>query len=102
VGVTVTNPDLQTGTLEVGFTFFHTVTLSWTDSTSDVKGYNIYRSSTSGGPYTRLNVNLISGTTFTDENVQPGETLFYVATSDSTDNVEGEYSDEANVTVPSP
>lgn len=102
VSIVVTNPDSETGTLEAAFAFFHTVTLSWTASTSDVKGYNVYRSSTSGGPYNRLNVILITGTTFTDNNVQAGETLFYVATADSIDNVEGDYSNEAQATVPSP
>jgi hypothetical protein len=102
VSIVVTNPDSETGTLESAFSFFHTVTLSWTASTSDVKGYNIYRSTTPGGPYTRLNVTLITGNTFTDNNVQPGWTLFYVATADSPDNVEGDYSNETQVTVPSP
>ena len=102
VSIVVTNPDSETGMLDAAFSFFHTVTLSWTASTSAVKGYNVYRSSTSGGPYTRLNVSLVTGTTFTDNNVQAGGTFFYVATSDSVDNVEGDYSNEAQVTIPFP
>ena len=42
------------------------VDLSWTASVSTVSGYNIYRGNVSGGPYTRVNASLISGTTFTD------------------------------------
>jgi hypothetical protein len=33
----------------------HTVTLSWTDSASTVVGYNVYRGTLSGGPYTKIN-----------------------------------------------
>ena len=40
--------------------------LSWTASTSTVSGYNIYRSTTSGGPYTRVNASLVVGTLYTD------------------------------------
>lgn len=43
------------------------VDLSWTASvTPNIAGYNMYRSKVSGGPYTKINSTLISGTTFTD------------------------------------
>jgi hypothetical protein len=32
----------------------HSVSLSWLGSTSSVVGYNVYRSGTAGGPYTKL------------------------------------------------
>lgn len=100
--VAVTNPDSQTGTLSSAFTFFHTVSLSWKASSSTVAGYNIYRSSTSGGPYTRINSTLDNGTTFTDNNVQAGQTYFYVATAVNSSNTESGYSNQAEAIVPSP
>jgi hypothetical protein len=83
----------------------HYVVLSWTASTTPgVIGYNIYRGTTSGGPYpTKLNSSPVTGTTYTDNTVQAGETYYYVATAIASDGVtEGAYSDEASATVPSP
>lgn len=60
----------------------HAVNLTWTASTDSVDGYNILRSSVSGGPYTQVNSALISGTSFSD--VGPFSNLgpfFYVAES---------------------
>lgn len=102
VSIAVTNTDSQTTTLASAYTYFHIVGLTWTDSSSSVSGYNVYRGSTSGGPYTQLNSNLISGTTFTDNNVQAGQTYFYVTTAVNSSNVESGYSNQAEATVPSP
>lgn len=102
VSIVVTNPDSQTGTLGSAFTFFHTVTLSWKASTSTVSGYNVYRSLTSGGPYSQINSSLVPSTTFTDDNVQAGQTYFYVTTAVNSSNVESSYSNQAEVVVPSP
>jgi IPT/TIG domain len=102
VSITVTNPDSKSGTLPAAFAFFHTVTLSWTASTAMVAGYQIYRSLTHGGPYTRVSRGLVTGTTFTDNNVQPGETLFYVSTAVGNNGGESNYSNESRATVPSP
>ena len=102
VSIAVTNTDSQSATLASAFTYFHTVGLGWTGSTSTVSGYNVYRSSTSGGPYSRLNSSLLPGTTFIDNNVQAGQTYFYVTTAVNSNNVESAYSDQAQATVPSP
>jgi IPT/TIG domain len=102
VSIAVTNSDSQTGTLASAFTYFHTVDLSWTDSSSGASGFNVYRSSTSGGPYTRVNSTVISGTSFSDHNVQVGHTYFYVATAVTSSNVESGYSNQAQAVVPSP
>lgn len=102
VSVAVANSDSQAATLTAAFTFYHTVSIAWTASTSSVTGYNVYRSSTSGGPYAKLNSNLISGTSFTDNNVQAGNTYFYVTTAVDGSNVESFYSNEAQTIVPSP
>jgi IPT/TIG domain len=102
VTIAVTNPDSQSGTLDSSFNYYHTVGLSWTGSSSTASGFNIYRSSTSGGPYTRLNSNLLSGTSFSDNNVQAGQTYFYVTTAVSNSNMESSYSNQAKAVIPSP
>ena len=46
------------------------VLLSWNGSTDcngeNVDGYNLYRSTTPGGPYTKVNTSLITGTQYDD------------------------------------
>jgi len=102
VSIAVTNTDSQGATLASAFTYFHTVTLSWTDSSSGVSGFNVYRSSTSGGPYTRLNSTLLSATSFSDDKVQAGQTYFYVTSAVNSSNVESGDSNQAQAIVPSP
>jgi Abnormal spindle-like microcephaly-assoc'd, ASPM-SPD-2-Hydin len=80
----------------------HSVALSWQASTSTVAGYNVYRGTVSGGPYTRLNSSLDSATSYTDSTVQSGTTYYYVATSvDSSDDESG-YSNQISATIPTP
>jgi len=80
----------------------HAVTLSWgASTTSGVTGYNVYRGTTSGGPYTKVNNSVIAGTTYTDTSVQSGTTYFYVVTSVD-NNVESAYSNQVTAAVPTP
>ena len=102
VSITVTNSNSQSGTLASAFSYFHTVGLAWADSSSGLSGFNVYRSSTSGGPYTRINSTLLPGTAFTDSSVQAGQTYFYVTTAVNSSNVESGYSNQAQTVVPSP
>ncbi len=102
VSIGVTNSDSQSGTLASGFSYFHTVTLSWTNSSSGASGFNVYRSSTSGGPYSRQNSTPLTGTTFSDNHVQAGQTYFYVTTAVNSSNEESGYSNQAQAIVPSP
>lgn len=81
-------------------TVSHSVTLNWIASTSAVSGYNVYRSSVSGGPYTKLNSTLIAATTYLDTTVQSGQTYFYVATAVDSSGVESADSSEVSATVP--
>jgi hypothetical protein len=78
----------------------HSVTLSWTASTSAVTGYNVYRSSTSGGPYTKMNSTIIAATTYVDSTVISGQTYFYVVTAVDSSNVESANSAEVSAVVP--
>jgi hypothetical protein len=80
----------------------HSVSVSWNASSSPgVTNYNVYRSTTSGGPYARVGWR-VSGSSFTDTSVQAGATYFYVVTAVTTTNVESVVSSEIKVTVPSP
>jgi hypothetical protein len=67
------------------------VVLSWQGATDAnggaIAGYNVYRSTTPGGPYTKLNTALITGTGFTDTSAQTG-TFYYVVRSVDSDGYE--------------
>jgi fibronectin type 3 domain-containing protein len=78
----------------------HSVTLSWTASTSTVAGYNVYRSSVSGGPYTKLNASPDTSTTYVDSAVQAGQTYYYVVTSVDSAGTESTFSAEVSATIP--
>jgi len=79
----------------------HSVTLNWTASTSsNIVGYNVYRGSTSGGPYSQ--VGFVGGTSYVDAGVSSGQTYFYVATAVDGSNKESAYSTQATAAVPTP
>ena len=78
----------------------HTVALNWGASSSSVAGYNVYRSSVSGSSYTKVNSSLLGGVSFTDSNVQSGQTYYYVATSVDASGNESVYSNEVPAIVP--
>jgi len=78
----------------------HTVALSWNPSTSVVSGYNVYRGTQSGGPYSRLNASLLSNTAFNDTKVQSGGNYFYVSTAVDSSNSESVFSNEATAAIP--
>jgi len=72
--------------------------LNWNASTSAVLGYNVYRGTTSGGPYTKLNNVLVNSLTYTDTTVASRTTYFYVVTA--VRDLESVFSNEAQVVVP--
>src|SRR5437879_5655514 len=80
----------------------HSATLNWDASTSAVVGYNVYRATQAGGPYTRLNSSLIEPTSYTDSTVQADQTYFYVVTAVDANGVESVASNEIQVAVRSP
>jgi hypothetical protein len=78
----------------------HSVTLTWAASTtSGVTGYNVYRSTTNGGPYTQLTSTPVTGTTYTDTSVAPLTTYYYVVTALVGSSQSG-YSGAASALVP--
>ncbi len=103
---TVTNTNVS-GVNFIASAVPHSVELNWGAGTIQnpasgqvVVGYNIYRSSVSGGPYTQLNVSPVSGLTYTDTAVSAGQTWYYVcSTLDNLGNVSN-YSNQAAGTIP--
>jgi hypothetical protein len=95
------SPAVQTMTGTGTAAVEHTVDLTWNASTNAV-GYNIYRSSVSGGPYSMINTALDSTTAYTDSTVVSGQTYYYVATAVNSESQESVYSDQATAVIPSP
>ena len=79
----------------------HTVDLTWNASSGAV-GYNIYRGTVAGGPYTMINSSLDSTTAYTDSTVVSGQTYYYVATAVNSESEESGYSNQATAVIPSP
>ncbi len=81
----------------------HSVSLSWTASVSPgVAGYNVYRSTVSGGPYIGQNSSPVTGTSYSDSTVQAGQTYYYVATAVDNSGNESPFSNEAQAIIPNP
>jgi hypothetical protein len=89
-----------TATSSTGGTTQHSVTLTWNASTSSVAGYNLYRGTASGGPYTKLNSALDTATTYTDSTVSSSATYFYVATSVDSSQDESAFSNQISAVIP--
>jgi len=81
----------------------HNVDLSWAASSStDVVGYNVYRATVSGGPYTKINTALNATTAFVDNSVQAGQTYYYVTTAVDGTGLESGYSNQVKTIIPTP
>ena len=71
-------------------------------STSTVAGYNVYRAVVSGGGFRMINGAMVLATSFTDANVQAGETYTYQVTAVGLTGLESDPSEQLQVTVPTP
>jgi hypothetical protein len=80
----------------------HSVSLSWNASTSSVVGYNAYRGSVTGGPYTKISSVLNASTNYVDNSVQAGQTYYYVTTAVDGSGVESGYSNQVKAAIPTP
>ena len=81
----------------------HSVDLTWSPSDGDgVVGYNVYRGSVAGGPYSKINPALEASTTFTDDNVSAGATFYYVTTAVTGSGDESAYSNQTKAVIPAP
>jgi hypothetical protein len=89
-------PAAPTGlTATVGF---QTIALDWNDNNeSDFAGYNVYRSTTSGGGYSKLNSSLLNSSDYNDSNVI-GIPYYYVVTAVDINENQSGYSNQATAT----
>jgi hypothetical protein len=79
----------------------HSIILTWGASTSSgVVGYNVYRGTVSGGPYTLVTTSPVAITSYTDTTGQQGQTYYYVVTSIDSSNVQSGYSNVVSATIP--
>lgn len=78
----------------------HSVLLNWGASTSTVSGYFIYRSTTNGSGYTKVNTSSVSSLNYTDSNVQSGLTYYYVTTAVDGSGIESIFSNQASASIP--
>ena len=77
------------------------VSLSWSPSgSSDVVGYNVYRGTISGGPYTKITPSPVSNASDSDSSVTSGNTYYYVVTAVDSSNNESADSNQATATIP--
>ncbi|MBI1891188.1 MAG: fibronectin type III domain-containing protein [Burkholderiales bacterium] len=78
------------------------IPLTWTASSGpDLAGNNVYRGSTSGGPYSKLNTELVGGTTYTDSGLIASTTYYYVVRAVNTTGLESSNSNELSSTTSS-
>ena len=78
----------------------HSVALTWTSSASAVAGYHVYRSQTSGGPYSILDASIVAVDAFTDSSVAAGLTYYYIVKAVSPGGVESAASAQVAATIP--
>lgn len=79
----------------------HSVTLTWTASTSLNVTYNVYRGTVSGGPYSKLNTAPITVLTYVDS-ANIVTTYYYVCTAVNSSGIESVNSNEVSGGVPNP
>lgn len=77
----------------------YSVNLSW-NSSADVVGYNVYRSTAANGTYTKINPALDATTAYTDGTVASGNTYYYAATSVNSSGQESAHSSPVQATIP--
>ena len=80
----------------------HSADLSWTETDPSVVGFNIYRGTAHGGPYTQINSPLDLAKSYTDTTVVAGTTYYYVTTAVDGSGQQSVYSNETKAAIPSP
>ncbi|MFC2073183.1 hypothetical protein ACFLUU_10935, partial [Chloroflexota bacterium] len=75
------------------------VGLDWNDNgESDLDGYNVYRSLSSGSGYSKINGSLLATSNYTDTTVTNDTTYYYVVTAVDVTSSESSYSSEDSAT----
>ena len=65
-----------------------------------MSGYDVYRGTTSGGPYSKVNGSTDASNTYSDTTIQAGETYYYVVTSLNSAGTQSNYSNQVTAVVP--
>ncbi|HTR24193.1 MAG TPA: choice-of-anchor D domain-containing protein [Terriglobales bacterium] len=78
----------------------HSVALTWLPGDENYAGFNVYRATTQGGPYSKINSQLDTISSYTDSEVAGGATYYYAATEVDAQGEESAYSNIAVVTIP--
>jgi hypothetical protein len=79
------------------------ITLGWSDNREpDLAGYNVYRTTTSGSGYTKINGSLITKSSYRDEDVTSGTTYYYVVRAQNTSGKESPDSNETSAAMDVP
>ena len=88
----VTPPDTTPPAAPTGLTASpakRKINLNWTaNGEPDLAGYNVYRSNSASGTFTKLNSSLVTGTSYTNSGLTSGSTWFYRITAVDTSNNE--------------
>jgi len=75
------------------------VALDWSTSpAADLDGYDVYRSTSQGGPYTQVNGARLSASAYTETGLSNGSTYYYVVKATDTAGNQSEASSEASAT----
>jgi hypothetical protein len=72
-------PNIIIGTITINISGTqpqHSVSLTWTETDPSVTGYNVLRSTTSGGGYVRINTAPVETVAYTDAGVSGSTTYF--------------------------
>jgi fibronectin type 3 domain-containing protein len=83
----------------VGTVTSYSVNLSW-NASSDVMGYNVYRSAAANGKYSKINPSVNANTAYADSTVVSGQTYYYAATSVNSSGQESGMSTPVTAAVP--
>ena len=78
----------------------HYVSLSWNAAGGNAVGYNVFRSTSSAGPYAIINTALEASTIYTDNTVVAGTTYYYVTTAVNAEGAESAYSNVVQAVIP--
>ena len=78
----------------------HSVRLNWNASTTPGVGYLVYRSETSGGPFSPLFGTTTDSLSYQDTTVSAGTTYYYVVTAVDPSGAQSVYSNQVTAVVP--
>jgi hypothetical protein len=80
----------------------YSVSLTWDPSQSppQIVGYNVFRGTQNGGPYTQINAALETLTSYTDYTVLAGTTYYYVTTAVDSAGQQSSYSNQTEAAIP--